>query len=337
VAALNPAASPAEFKQGAGKLNSLLRECIALSRSLTSELGHPALSDPDLRSGLEWLAGWMLEKHGLRVFIASGDAIVIKAEETRSMLLQATRELLFNIVKHSGVKTAKVRVERSALEKVSITVTDEGVGFDPNRLFAVGTTATGIGLFSIRERLALAGGGIEIASSPGTGSRCTVWISDAPTTLGQPGSGRLRMHETAGSGETRGSATPSDLPSRRYRILIVDDHALVREGLALQIRQQPDLEIVGEAEDGETAVELATQLHPDVVTMDLSLPGIDGVEAARRIHAALPATRIIGLSMFEEARQAAAMREAGAVAYISKTASVEALLDAIRAGTGLSK
>jgi PAS domain S-box-containing protein len=337
VAALNPAASPAEFKEGTGKLNSLLRECIALSRSLTSELGHPALSDPDLRSGLEWMAGWMMEKHGLRVSIALGEAVVIKAEETRSMLLQATRELLFNIVKHSGVKTAQVRVERSAQEKVSVTVTDEGVGFDPSKLFAVGATSTGIGLFSIRERLALAGGGIEIVSSPGAGSRCTVWISDAPAALGRPADQRASNRETAGTGESRGHAALSDRNGRKCRILIVDDHALVREGLALQIRQQPDLEIVGEAEDGETAVLLAKQLQPDVVTMDLSLPGIDGVEAARQIHAALPATRIIGLSMFEETRQAKAMREAGAVAYISKTASIETLLGTIRAGTGLSK
>jgi PAS domain S-box-containing protein len=336
VAALAPGSSQAEFREGVAKLNSLLRECIALSRSLTSELGHPALSDPDLRSGLEWLAAWMKEKHGLRVLLAPGEDVVIQAEETRTMLLQATRELLFNVVKHSGVKVAAVSVERSSRGLVTITVTDEGVGFDTGSLFTVGASAGGIGLFSIRERLALAGGGIDISSSPRRGSRCAVWISDEPGTSAASGS---RMPSAGGAdvpGDVERREQPAPRTGRRRRVLIVDDHALVREGLALQIRQQPDLEIVGEAADGETAVQLAERLLPDVITMDLSLPGIDGIEAARRIHAALPATRIIGLSMFEEPRQAAAMRDAGAVAYLSKTASVEALLEAIREGPASS-
>ncbi len=330
VAALAPGMPPQEFKEGTAKLNSLLRESIAVSRSLTSELGHPALSDPDLRAGLEWLAAWMKEKHGLRVQVASGDPVQVAAEETRAMLLQAVRELLFNVVKHAGVNAAAVGVRRSADGRVTVTVTDEGVGFDPQGLFAAGASTGGVGLFSIRERLALAGGGIDIVSAPGAGSRFTVWISDEPAAAG--------VAERPLRGETS-PAPPHGAPTasgtragQRLRVLIVDDHALVREGLALQIRQQPDMEIVGEAADGEAAVELAARLAPDVVTMDLSLPGIDGIEAARRIHAAQPAARIIGLSMFEEPRQAAAMRDAGAAAYVSKTASVETLLEAIRAG-----
>jgi PAS domain S-box-containing protein len=332
VAALNHEMPQVEFKDGTGKLNSLLRECIALSRSLTSELGHPALSDPDLRSGLEWLAAWMMEKHGLQVLIAPGDTVVIAAEETRAMLMQATRELLFNVVKHAGVKSARVSVERSAQGRITITVSDEGAGFDTRSLFTAGTTAGGVGLFSIRERLALSGGGIDIQSFPGKGSRFTVWISDDPGASMVPAGG---PSSSVAPGTARESGGPAALGPRtgpRLRVLIVDDHALVREGLALQIRQQPDLQIVGEAADGETAVQLAERLRPDVVTMDLSLPGIDGIEAARRIHAASPTVRIIGLSMFEEPRQAAAMREAGAAAYLSKTASVETLLEAIRQG-----
>ena len=81
-----------------------------MSRSLTSELSHPALSEPDLRAALEWLAAWMKEKHGLEVEVNAAQAVSVEAEETRIMLVQAVRELLFNVAKHAGVKRAQVRL-----------------------------------------------------------------------------------------------------------------------------------------------------------------------------------------------------------------------------------
>jgi len=91
---------------------------------------------------------------------------------------------------------------------------------------------------------------------------------------------------------------------------------------------EPDIEIVGEASDGHSAIELARRLHPDVVTMDVGLPGINGIEATRAIHAELPEVSVIGLSMFED--QGEAMREAGAVGYLIKTGASSNLLAAIR-------
>jgi DNA-binding NarL/FixJ family response regulator len=113
--------------------------------------------------------------------------------------------------------------------------------------------------------------------------------------------------------------------------VLVDDHAVVRNGLALQLKELPDIEIAGEAADGKTAIKIVRKLRPDVVTMDVSMPGMGGIEAARVIHAELPDVSIIGLSMFEEGKQAAAMLEAGAVSYLSKSASFDSLLAAIRA------
>jgi len=110
----------------------------------------------------------------------------------------------------------------------------------------------------------------------------------------------------------------------------VDDHAVVRDGLALQLRGQAGIEVVGEAADGARAVELAGSLRPDVITMDVGMPGMDGVEAARMIHASFPEVAIIGLSMFDDPVQEAAMREAGASAYLTKSASLPALVAAIR-------
>ena len=118
------------------------------------------------------------------------------------------------------------------------------------------------------------------------------------------------------------------------RILMVDDHALVRESLARLLSEEPDLEIVGEAWDGKLAVEMTRELLPDLVLMDITMPVMDGIEATRLIHAACPAVRVIGLSMFTNGEQARPMLEAGAVAYVSKTDSSDVLLATIQACAG---
>jgi DNA-binding NarL/FixJ family response regulator len=121
---------------------------------------------------------------------------------------------------------------------------------------------------------------------------------------------------------------------RMIRVILVDDHVVMRQGLGGLLRRLGDMEIAGEASDGESAIELVRQVRPDVVLMDISLPGMNGIEATRIIHAELPGVRIIGLSMFEEAERGDAMREAGAVSYISKSEPSDAVVAAIRKAAG---
>jgi DNA-binding NarL/FixJ family response regulator len=115
------------------------------------------------------------------------------------------------------------------------------------------------------------------------------------------------------------------------RILLVDDHTLVRQSLAHVLKSEPDIEIVGEAWDGKLAVEMTRALLPDIVLMDINMPVMNGIEATQRICAELPQVQVIGLSMYEHGEQAQPMLEAGAVAYVSKTDSPECLLETIRA------
>jgi DNA-binding NarL/FixJ family response regulator len=118
---------------------------------------------------------------------------------------------------------------------------------------------------------------------------------------------------------------------RKIRVLLADDHTMMREGLALLLRQEPDIEMVGEAFDGEGAVELAGRLRPDVVVMDVTMPRLNGIEATRRIVAELAGVSVIALSMHEEADMAAAMRAAGASDYVTKDSPPDVLVAAIRA------
>jgi DNA-binding NarL/FixJ family response regulator len=116
---------------------------------------------------------------------------------------------------------------------------------------------------------------------------------------------------------------------RPIRVLIVDDHAAVRSALAGLFDAAGEVEVVGVASDGPSALELASRLHPDAVLMDYDMPGMNGAEAARRIMAALPQTRVVGLSM-HGTEFGGRMREAGAITTVAKGVELEVLVEALR-------
>ena len=114
------------------------------------------------------------------------------------------------------------------------------------------------------------------------------------------------------------------------RVLIADDQALVRSGFRLIVETRPDLEVVGEAEDGEEAVRLTLELEPDVILMDVRMPGLDGIEATRRIVAAGSAARILVLTTFDLDEYVYAAVRAGASGFLLKDVRPGDLVDAIR-------
>jgi CheY-like chemotaxis protein len=118
---------------------------------------------------------------------------------------------------------------------------------------------------------------------------------------------------------------------QKIRVLLADDHAVLRAGMTSLLNEEPDIEVVGEASDGQMAIELAVELQPDVILMDVTMPRLNGVEATRQIVARMPEMWIIGLSMHEQVSMALAMRKAGAKAYLTKDGRSEAMVDAIRA------
>ncbi len=117
----------------------------------------------------------------------------------------------------------------------------------------------------------------------------------------------------------------------KIKLLLVDDHAVVRSGLRMLLETQPDVAIVGEAENGTDAVALAQKLSPNVVVMDIMLPDITGIEATRRIHETCPGIAIVALTIQEDEQYFFEMLTAGASGYVPKRAAPEDLLTAIRA------
>jgi len=117
----------------------------------------------------------------------------------------------------------------------------------------------------------------------------------------------------------------------KIRVLIVDDHSVVRMGLRMFFDHQPDIEVVGEATDGSEGVAMARRLEPDVILMDLLMPNMDGITAIGRIKAELPETEIVTMTSFIEEEKVTSALEAGASGYVLKDAEAEEVAAAVRA------
>ena len=120
------------------------------------------------------------------------------------------------------------------------------------------------------------------------------------------------------------------MSDRAIKVLLADDHTIVRQGLKLILAQQPDFQVIGEAATGQQAAELAEKLRPDLVLMDVQMPELNGIEATRRMVAANPRIRVLVLSMHKEALYVREVLKAGARGYILKDAIDTELLNAMR-------
>jgi PAS domain S-box-containing protein len=283
-------------------LEMILSRSIEVTRSLTSELSPPILRQSGLVAAFEWLSHWIKERHDLDVMLEAETQLAIPDEDTRVFVFRAVRELLFNVVKHAHVKTAFLSASLSG-NQIRIQVSDEGNGYDTGR----SEPGTGFGLFSIRERLESIGGRMQIDSAVGKGCAVTIF---APLKM-------RAMNGTTSKGV-------------QIRVLVADDHVIMRQGLTHLLKAQPDMDVVAEASDGEAAIRLARQYLPDVIVMDVSMPIINGAEATRVIHSEMPDVQVIGLSMFDEQEKGEIMRRAGAVRYMVKSGPSHALILAIR-------
>ncbi|MBS1213575.1 MAG: sensory transduction histidine kinase [Proteobacteria bacterium] len=313
---------PEVIQSTAQGVASILAEALDASRSLTVELCPPVLHQSGLASALTWLAARMREQQQFRLHLRTSNYAEPSNPDDRAFLFEAVRELLLNAVKHSGVREAHLAMIRTKDEQCRIIVEDKGSGFDTANIRP--GPSSGFGLFAIQQRLLYMGGTLEIESTPGRGTRAvlSIPIGHAET----PEAVLVTASPTDATG--RVTIRPKD---QRIRVILVDDHKIMRQGLSSLLQFENDIEIIAEAENGQRALELARENRPDVVVMDVNMPVMNGIDATRILMKEMPYTKVIALSMHMDGEAANAMREAGAVAYLTKGGPSEDLVEAIRA------
>jgi len=283
--------------------DSALDQALTYCRTLISRLSPGVLFSQGLIAGLHWLSDYF-SKQGLRVSVESHITAVALPEDLSVLLFQSVRELLFNVLKHAGTGAGTVQVRLHDDHILHIHVIDGGIGFDETVL---NHETKGYGLFSIKERIEGLGGTFVVRSSPGSGTRVEL-------SMPLPDMARAsQMSDTAPAAVE----VVLDKP-KPCRAMIVDDHSLMRQELAKLLTAMQEMTVVGEACDGQEGVELARTLCPDLILMDVNMPGIDGIEATRQILAHSPGVKIIGVTVNADATIHTQMIAAGAVASLSK-------------------
>jgi len=299
--------------------DKMIQESLTYTRSLIANLSPQVLYQFGLVPALKWLADQM-KNYDLAVTVEDDVKSIPLPEQSLILLYQTVRELLMNVVKHAGVTETMLSIQKPSIDYLMIQVTDRGKGFNPDD-FSTQQNLKKFGIFSIRERLKALQGKFTLDSVIGQGTTATVLMPIEKThKINQRSS--ITMAAPI-SNET----IPSK--SQVIRVLLVDDMAMIREGLRNVLQSYANVQVIAEAVNGEEAVELANTLTPDVVIMDVNMPGLDGIEATRRIRHTSPTIKVIGLSINDDECMRNTMLQAGAVNYLAKDRASETLYEAI--------
>ena len=277
---------------------ALARRCSSDTRTMSYLLHPPLLTEVGLAAAVQWFLDGFSQHTGIDTHLEAPADLGRLADETEISLFRVAQECLTNIHKHAHSRTATVRMQ-IANEKLTLEVIDQGKG-------AAHEFTEGFGIKGMRERLHELGGSLKIASTAaGTTVRATLPLADRPKVADRAAKAKARL-------------------------LLVDDHEIVRQGLASLLQGVEGFEICGQAATGEDAIREADRSTPDIVIMDLRLPGIDGLQATRSILKAHPDTDVLIFTVDESEQVLREALKAGARGCLTKTDAGSSLLSMLK-------
>jgi two-component system, NarL family, sensor kinase len=307
------------------------RQSIKESRDIVGQIGeeirtlsyilHPPLLDEcGLASAVHWYAEGFEKRSGIKLEVTvNGDLprLPIDAETT---LFRVVQESLTNVHRYSGSSVAKISISKEDGE-VRLEIIDHGHGNKTGKARAKldGSAPLGVGIPGMRERLHQLGGGLTVDfGANGTCVTATLPVKKA-------GDG-----EFTGESPTSLSFAIHSAQDARRRILIADDHELMRRGLRGLIESHDEWAVCGEAVEGSEAVRKAGELEPDLVIMDVNLPGLSGINAAMQIRQARQAAKILFFTVHDSEEVLREIVDVGAHGYVAKSRASQDLVEAVR-------
>jgi len=271
----------ADLKAAIGRSAELLRKVDNEIRTLSYLLHPPLLEEMGLGSALPWFIDGFSKRTGIEVNAEIAEKLPRFSIEFETAVFRVIQEALTNVFRHSGSHRAWVRVW-AAGSYLQASVEDEGKGIERRK---AESKKPGVGIQSMTDRLRVFGGVLEFRSGRrGTRVIATIPLTEAVSVASRP---NQELNFEAGGMDAPGAV------GEATRILIADDHEVARQGIRALLKDQPDLEICGEAMDGLDAIEKARQLKPDLVIMDLSMPHLSGLTALRHIRASGLQARVL--------------------------------------------
>ena len=311
----------------------LLTECKALTGQLVEEIRtvsyllHPPLLDElGLASAVHWYAEGFSQRTGILTEVETTPNFPRLPPDIEVTLFRIVQESLTNVHRYSGSPNAYVHV-KSTDEQITVEVGDYGKGMRPEMLNPKhGTVAPmGVGIQGMKERMRQLSGNLEITSEENNG---TVVTATLPSTRL-----RVRSEEFTEAGseiDTNDQISESQEHAAHKRILIADDHEMLRRGVYTLLQSEEDLEICGEAVNGQEAVELAAELEPDLVIIDIDMPVLNGLAAVRQILRHRPQTKVLFFTVHDSEQMLKDIYATGAHGCLSKDKGSQDLIRVIR-------
>ena len=301
-------------------------------RTFSYVLHPPLLDQLGLASALKWYVEGFSARSNIEVKLVIPENLNRFSPEKETALFRVVQEGLTNVLRHSGSKRAKIVVCTSA-DEVEVTVIDEGKGLSSTQVeqFASGASpkGVGVGIAGLRERMHQLGGTVHICSQRvGTVLKAILPLDESEADL------PVLAVDSETPVEEQAHAPQSVAhvhANGRKRILIVDDHEVMRRGIRALLENYTDLEICGEAGNGSEAIQKASQLDPDLIILDLNMPGSGGLSAANQLLRDGSRARILVFTTHSFPGMERVLRSAGCKGFVSKVHAERDLLRGVRA------
>jgi two-component system NarL family sensor kinase len=316
-----------EAKETLADSRDVVRKMAEEIRTLSYLLHPPLLDESGLGSAVRWYAEGFQKRSAISVNVVTSPGLGRLPAEVETALFRVVQESMTNVHRYSGSPDAEIRVTTDD-QNVILEVIDHGKGIRAGVVRAPvdGVASLGVGIPGMRERLRQLGGQLNVDF----GTQGTRVIATVPLKKAERAIEASAKTDSSAAESVVSSAERESNGNARRRILIADDHEVMRRGVRGLIESHNEWAVCGEAVEGKEAVKKSRELKPDLVILDINMPGLTGLAAAQQIRRENPAAKILFFSVHESPQTVREVLSVGGQGYVAKSRAGHDLVDAVR-------